>query len=157
MFHNSFHHALLPILLMQNEPAPGVLGLQQRYARLPGSPLTAAFNCSLVVAAPLPSPSSGSVPVAVTFDIVQAPSAFCLPVMQKRAWDPPFQVGAPVQGQRWMGSSALGPTYNNPGVVQKHAVTPTPALGTCLTRPGAESASVTTSLPPPPCAACRSG
>ncbi|KAL4422875.1 hypothetical protein ABPG75_009072 [Micractinium tetrahymenae] len=76
----------------KNEPTPGVLALQQRYARLPGSPLTAAFSGSLVVAAPLPAPSGGSVQVAVTFDIVQAPSAFCLPVMQKRPWDPPFQV-----------------------------------------------------------------
>lgn len=81
--------------LSQNEPIPGVLGLQQRYARLPGSPLTAAFSGSLVVTAPLPAPSGGSVQVAVTFDIVQAPSAFCLPVMQKRPWDPPFQVGCP--------------------------------------------------------------
>jgi hypothetical protein len=74
----------------KNEPTPGVLGLQQRYARLPGSSLTAAFTGRLLVAAPLPG--SQPVEVAVTFDIVQAPAAFSLPVMQKRPWDPPFQV-----------------------------------------------------------------
>ena len=68
-----------------------MLGLQQRYARLPGSPLTAAFTGRLLVAAPLPG--SQPVEVGVTFDIVQAPAAFSLPVMQKRPWDPPFQVG----------------------------------------------------------------
>ncbi len=76
---------------------PGVLGLQQRYARLPGSPLTAAFSGRLHVAAPLPG--AQPVDVGVTFDIVQAPAAFSLPVMQKRPWDPPFQVGG-VQGRR---------------------------------------------------------
>lgn len=68
-----------------------MLGLQQRYVRLPGSPLTAAFTGRLLVAAPLPG--SQPVEVGVTFDIVQAPAAFSLPVMQKRPWDPPFQVG----------------------------------------------------------------
>lgn len=106
---SAHYPALLPARLVQNEPTPGVLSLQQRYARLPGSPLTAAFSGSLVVAAPLPASSGGSVQVAVTFDIVQAPSAFCLPVMQKRAWDPPFQVGAtsgaPAGEHRLKGSS----------------------------------------------------
>jgi hypothetical protein len=68
-----------------------VLRLQQRYARVPSSPVTAAFAGSLLISAPLPQEQQ--VAVAVTFDLVQAPSCFALPVMQKRAWNPPFQVG----------------------------------------------------------------
>jgi hypothetical protein len=68
-----------------------VLRLQQRYARVPSSPVTAAFAGSLLISAPLPQEQQ--VAVAVTFDLVQVPSCFALPVMQKRAWDPPFQVG----------------------------------------------------------------
>ncbi|KAL4440264.1 hypothetical protein ABPG75_003265 [Micractinium tetrahymenae] len=75
----------------KNEPTPGVLRLQRRYARVPSNPLTAAFKDQVVVSTALPPPA-GTVQVAVTFDIVQAPSAFSLPVMQKRPWDPPFQV-----------------------------------------------------------------
>lgn len=82
----------LPPGSLQNEPVPGVLGLQQRYARVPGSPLTAAFAGSLTVTVPL-APPQRTAEVAVTFDVCQAPSAFALPVMQKRTWDPPFQVG----------------------------------------------------------------
>ena len=67
-----------------------MLGLQQRYARVPSSPLTTAFSGPLVIAAPLPE--GHHVEVAVTFDIVQAPAAFAMPVMQKRPWETPFQV-----------------------------------------------------------------
>lgn len=80
---------LLPQL--QNAPTLGVLELQRRYARVPSSPLTTAFTDQVVVSTALPPPA-GPVQVAVTLDIVQAPSAFALPVMQKRPWDPPFQV-----------------------------------------------------------------
>ncbi|KAL4427348.1 hypothetical protein ABPG77_003257 [Micractinium sp. CCAP 211/92] len=75
----------------KNEPTPGVLDLQRRYARVPSSPLTAAFTDQVVVSTALPPPA-GPVHMAVTLDIVQAPSAFALPVMQKRPWDPPFQL-----------------------------------------------------------------
>lgn len=70
------------------------MGLQQRYARLPGSPLgTTPLAGPLHVAVPLGA-GQGAVDVTMTFDIVQVPAAFALPVMQKRPWDPPFQVGA---------------------------------------------------------------
>lgn len=75
----------------QNEVVPQLMGLQQRYARVPSSPLTTAFNGPLVIAAPLAD--QHQVEVAVTFDVVQAPASFAMPVMQKRPWDPPFQVG----------------------------------------------------------------
>ena len=97
---------LLPQL--QNAPTLGVLELQRRYARVPSSPLTTAFTDQVVVSTALPPPA-GPVQVAVTLDIVQAPSAFALPVMQKRPWDPPFQVGAtsgaPAGEHRLKGSS----------------------------------------------------
>lgn len=80
--------------MLQNEPTQGVLELQRRYASVPSSPLTATFTDQVVVSMTVPPPA-GTVQVAVTLDIVQAPSAFALPVMQKRPWDPPFQVRLP--------------------------------------------------------------
>ena len=77
----------------QTECTPDVLQHQQRYARLTSSDTalvtTRAFSGSLLLHAPLLPQQE--VAVAVTFDVVQAPSSFCLPVMQKRPWEPPFQ------------------------------------------------------------------
>lgn len=78
----------------KTECTPDVLQHQQRYARLTSSDTalvtTRAFSGSLLLHAPLLPQQE--VAVAVTFDVVQAPSSFCLPVMQKRPWEPPFQV-----------------------------------------------------------------
>jgi hypothetical protein len=93
----SFTQSHMASSTLQSECIPDVLQHQQRYIRLPGS-VTATFSGELRYDAALAQ--DHVVPMRVSLDLVQAPSCFCLPVLQKRSLDPPFHVSVPPDTRR---------------------------------------------------------
>ena len=106
-------HSSLRLPLPQNEPIPGVMHLQQRFVmHVPGQTTATPFTDGVLVdagagataaaAAASAAPDAGSNSrsrsrsYSLSFDLVQAPTSFSLPAMQKRPWTVPFKVGGGV-------------------------------------------------------------